>query len=363
MPSSVSLFFSQHFWTYFLYFSIFIIIITFIIPFIIIPTSTLYHDRHHHHHRHHDSEQSIDKAPRGTPFPSRNPAKVALIPFNQAQSACFINFFAANEGTGPALHANPAPPPGEIFILTHKQSESVNMADGWKRRPDPPSIPLLFWHQLEYKKLESNRLFSSVYSAFLRLPNGHCMLVALKVPNMAATASRKVLKEARAMNALKGIPGVPRLYGVTAPSPRSAIVMSFCPGVTLDHYQTVGTAKVYLSALHIICGTLRQMHERDVTHGHVEPFNILVVEADREEATFAFLVDFWLANINGSEEDKKFDAEMLFSLILEIGDVIEEQRPKLYERCLPLITLTDISLYRIEVALEAALYVNVKNLL
>lgn len=237
------------------------------------------------------------------------------------------------------------------------------MAAGRRRSPSSDAaastvIPLLFWSQLEDCRLMSDRIFSSVYSAFLRLPNGHYVMVAYKVPTMEATSSRRVLKEAKVLQALKGMSGVPRLYGVTSPSPKSAIVMSFCPGVTLNNYQTVGAAKVYLSALLIICRTLRQMHERGVTHGHVEPFNILVVATGKKEATYAFLVDFRLATINGSEQDKKDDTEMLFSLILDIADVIEERNPELYECCRPLLSLTDLWLYRIEVGLEAALYGN-----
>ena len=216
------------------------------------------------------------------------------------------------------------------------------------------TIPLLSWSQLEDRRLVSDRILSSVYSAFLRQTNDHCILVAYKMHNVEAITCR-VLKEARVLQVLRGVSGVPRLYGVTKPPPKSVLVMSFCPGVPLYDYHTVEGAKVYLSALLFTCRTLRHMHERGVTHGQVEPFNILVVATQKTEAIFAFLVDFRLSIINASGQDKERDSEKLYLLILDIVDIIEGRDEQLHARCRPLLAATHPRLDVIEAGLHAAL--------
>lgn len=95
------------------------------------------------------------------------------------------------------------------------------------------------------------------------------------------------------LHELEGERGVPRLYGVTDASP-PALVMGLCEGALLQDVCAGGETVMALRALVSLCGVVRRLHARGITHGDVHAGNVMVdvTEAGQVEAT---LLDFGLA--------------------------------------------------------------------
>lgn len=95
------------------------------------------------------------------------------------------------------------------------------------------------------------------------------------------------------LHELAGEGGVPRLYGVTDASP-PALVMGLCEGALLQDVCAGGETAMALRALLSLCGVVRRLHARGVTHGDIHAGNVMVdvTEAGQVEAT---LLDFGLA--------------------------------------------------------------------
>lgn len=122
-----------------------------------------------------------------------------------------------------------------------------------------------------------------MYTSFLLRPDGSFKYVVYKIPRtMSETATADLEHEARILQALRGVRGVPWLYGLTHP-PRVALVMSFCLGKQLQDFLGADSAWTYLAALRKACLVLKGMHDAGVVHSNLQQRNILV--AVREGAT------------------------------------------------------------------------------
>lgn len=77
------------------------------------------------------------------------------------------------------------------------------------------------------------------------------------------------------LHELVGEAGVPQLYGLTDASP-PALVMSLCRGALLQDVCAAGETVIAVRALLSLCGVLRRLHARGVTHGDVHAGNVMV---------------------------------------------------------------------------------------
>ena len=146
-------------------------------------------------------------------------------------------------------------------------------------------------------------------------------VVALKVeePEHGVTASH-LRQEARVLQALKEVKGVPILYGVTD-SPPCALVMTFCPGIPLSNYMSSSTARTYLSALLVACSILDKMHQRGVAHGSISAEHILAAVGSLGEVTVS-LVGFRQATEDADEITKKADVFRVSQLAYAMENVM-----------------------------------------
>lgn len=137
--------------------------------------------------------------------------------------------------------------------------------------------------------------FASVYRGRLALSRDTIVRVAIKEPLADSEKLVWTEHEAWVLHELAGEAGVPRLYGVTDTSP-PALVMTFCRGAMLQDVCAGEEAVLPLRALVSLCGVVRRLHARGVTHGDIHAANVMVdVTEGRVEAT---LLDFGLAELH-----------------------------------------------------------------
>lgn len=155
-----------------------------------------------------------------------------------------------------------------------------------------------------------------VYPAFLTLPDDQCVPVVYKVLIDTAQALAKCEQEARVLQELEGVAGVPKLYGATNIQPH-AIVMSFRPGVMLLKYLRPDTLRIYLTCLKEACHVLTRLHERGVTHRDLHGANILVEVAGDTEVVSVSLVDFGDALVGGGAKNEFGDVRAMTRMAMQ----------------------------------------------
>uniref|UniRef100_A0A0P4WNN9 Protein kinase domain-containing protein n=1 Tax=Scylla olivacea TaxID=85551 RepID=A0A0P4WNN9_SCYOL len=140
-------------------------------------------------------------------------------------------------------------------------------------------VPRLSWGALGGEGvgvLVAVRPCTLVYRGFLARPCGGSRVVVYKEPRATSdSASAALHHEARVLQTLRDVQGVPRLYGLTHP-PREALVMSFCPGEPLENFLRADSGRTYLGALRKVCLVLKAVHEAKVVHTNLHQRNILV---------------------------------------------------------------------------------------
>lgn len=212
-------------------------------------------------------------------------------------------------------------------------------------------MPRVTWAQLHWNKKLGEGLYSVVYPAFLTLPDDQCVPVIYKVLVDRTQALARCEKEARVLQVLEGVAGVPRLYGVTNPKPH-AIVMSYRPGVKLLKYLRQDTVRTYLACLKEACHILTHLHERGVTHKDLHAANILVEVAGDIKVVSVSLVDFGDAVIGGSARHEWDDVQAVVRMVIHGFSVLQEDS-EFYSRRDDLSCLTgeDVGLTEVCVAL------------
>lgn len=125
--------------------------------------------------------------------------------------------------------------------------------------------------------------------------------------------------EARVLMMLKGLSGVPQLYGITNNFP-VALVMSLCPGRPLRALQRSPSARTYLAAIRETCIVLGQVHRRGIVHGNVSASNILVVTRRNKEDVSISLVGFDHAEMTKDRYTRVTDTDSLVFLLHELAD-------------------------------------------
>ena len=159
---------------------------------------------------------------------------------------------------------------------------------------DSKKVPRVAWRQLEGKEVLGKGRYCDVFSATLTLLDGEKLPVALKQSMRSYTSSSRVLlHEARVLQVLAGVTGVPRLYGMTQTTPH-VLVMSQCIGITLKALQRRGEIRACLTAFLHVCDIVSALHERQVYHQDLHGGNILVSFKGEEEewGGDVWLVDF-----------------------------------------------------------------------
>lgn len=84
-----------------------------------------------------------------------------------------------------------------------------------------------------------------------------------------------MMKEARVLKNLDGAEGVPKLYGLTEASP-AALVMDYCPGVTLETFLKTPSVPERLRAFVATCEAVKEIHEAGYSHKGSHGENVIV---------------------------------------------------------------------------------------
>lgn len=215
------------------------------------------------------------------------------------------------------------------------------------------AVPKVAWQQLEggeVKVLGSGH-YAVVYSATLKLPNGQRVAVALKsLTDKPLTGKSSPLEEARVLQALAGIEGVPNLYGITG-SPPHVLVMSHCSGFALSLWRRWGEVRTCLLAIRELCDILTKMHFRGVTHGDLHGSNILVSLSNSVGRAHVWLIDFGQARRNADSKAMNTDVRQTVKLLTNILMTMEEgsdrdiyhRRREIFEVLNPQLNLDEIS--------------------
>lgn len=155
---------------------------------------------------------------------------------------------------------------------------------------DPKEVPQVDWERLEVTRELGYGRNSVVFGAYLTMEDGSRVEVAVKEQEKCPWGSA-ILREAEVLQALAGVRGVPKLYGVTKTSPHS-LVMSRCRGITIKELKKRGRTRVCLAAVLDLCRIVSEIHERGVWHRDLHGGNILVDVTEEDEAGDVWLVDF-----------------------------------------------------------------------
>lgn len=223
--------------------------------------------------------------------------------------------------------------------------EAGHTGEGW-------GVPGVAWRQLEGGEVRvlGRGHYAIVYRATLTLQEDQRVAVALKsLIDKPFTSQSIPLEEARVLQALKGLEGVPALHGVTD-SPPHVLVMSLCPGFALSVWRRRGEIRACLKAVKELCVILSKMHHRGVTHGDLHGCNVLVnVPGDSE--TSVWVIDFGSAKRNADAVAMKTDVKQVMKLLRNILMTMEEnsdreiyrRRREIVEFMTPDLTLEEIS--------------------
>ena len=155
-----------------------------------------------------------------------------------------------------------------------------------------------------------------MYRGRLALSRDEIVRVAVKDPFDDPELIEKTSEEAAVLQELEGEAGVPRLYGVTTDSP-PALVMELCPGEPLEDCLGRGEVSACLLALVEVCGVVRRLHARGITHGDIHERNVLV-DASDDGNVRAFLLDFGLARRGTDRHQQESDVIDFVATALEV---------------------------------------------
>lgn len=195
-----------------------------------------------------------------------------------------------------------------------------HIGEGW-------DLPVVVWGQLEGGEVRvlGRGHYAVVYRATLTLQDGQRVAVALKnLIDKPFTPQSIPLEEARVLQALEGVEGVPALHGVTD-SPPHILVMSLCPGLALSAWRRRGEIRVCLKAVKELCVILTKMHHRGITHGDLHGCNVLVNVSNGEGETSVWVIDFGHAKRNADTEAMKKDVKQVMVLLRNILMAMEEE--------------------------------------
>lgn len=214
------------------------------------------------------------------------------------------------------------------FLLgdfTHHSLTTMFIIIPFREMSPKNSIPRLPWDQLT----EGPEIASDVdfvwHRGFLREPGVRKRVVVCYKTGIWAykVTTEDLIHEAQVLLRIKGLRGVPQVYGITDVPP-IALVMSLCPGRPLKRLQRSATARTYLSAIREACIVLGSVHRKGVVHGNISANNILVVtRRDREDVRVS-LVGFDHGEITRDKHTVQVDADSLVFLLHEIADSLSE---------------------------------------
>ena len=197
-------------------------------------------------------------------------------------------------------------------------------------------MPFVEWELVEVGRPIFHGSLYTVNRAWLVLPDGYQIPVALKQPVPEAQSSmmeNNMRREALALKMLDGLAGVPRLYGMTHTGAGLGLVMSFSPGRSLASLRGEMSARSYLTVLMYACGTLLKMHERCVSHLNLRDEHILIdVSKDGKMRSFT-IIAFTRAERECGQWKMMHDAEIVRSMVSSVYDeIVSDPKDKNYIR-------------------------------
>lgn len=192
------------------------------------------------------------------------------------------------------------------------------MKDGEEEKLE---VPVIAWERLEVSNGVSGIWSDADKIAALTLPAGKAVPVGLrKLPEHSSDGKvwSPCLQEAKVLRALSGVPGVPKLYGVTESKPY-AMVLSRCNGDTLASLRRLKKIRSCLIALQEVSVILKDVHKRGYYHGDVHAGNIVVQYTKYHCCMLVAIVTFNKAGrFTDETKQREADEEMVCILVREI---------------------------------------------
>ena len=222
------------------------------------------------------------------------------------------------------------------------------------------SVPLVSWKDVtQIDPMEVTCTTNTVFSAFLRQPEGHFVHVFIKQPkSSSAQAARALRHEARSLLKLRGIHGIPHLYGVSR-RPKMALFMAFTSGGLLGDFLKPQTPRSYLAGILRVCHIMREVHARGVAHKNLYPCHVFVEPSLQHDSNLVMvsLAGFSHTALHATALDKQYDVDSIATMALEVYEHIKPPHA-LYKRRELLLGAQrkDINLKNMEIIVTKVLY-------
>lgn len=124
--------------------------------------------------------------------------------------------------------------------------------------------------------------------------------MVIKIPHSVEESLQSFVSEAEALLDLGGTGGAPRLRGV-AQLP-FALIMEFCPGITLQHFLDKCTEDEVVTLFPQIVESVESIHRNGYRHGDLKPSNIIVDNTNEDLVIHP--IDFGIARKCGNSRDE-----------------------------------------------------------
>lgn len=237
-----------------------------------------------------------------------------------------------------------------------------------RRNPKPKAgsvqarIPLVRWKDLtKVELLDVHGVSAVAYSGFLRQPEGHYVHVFIKQPKEGSAKAALALRhEARVLLKLRGVHGIPALYGVTR-RPRIALVTAYTSATVLGDFLRPETPRSYLAGVLQVCHIVREVHARGVAHKNLYPCHVFMETSVAMDSNLVMvsLAGFGRGVLRASLKDKQYDVNSLASMAMEVHEHILSSHA-LYRRrdLLQGAMRQDLTLRELETVIAKVLYGN-----
>lgn len=198
---------------------------------------------------------------------------------------------------------------------------------------DRAVVPRVDRDQLEITEELGEGRNSIVFGATLTLGDGRRVEAVVKENMKYPRRSSIFLHEAEILQALAGMRGVPRLYGVTKTSPR-ALVMSRCQGTTIKELKRRGQTRESLAAIPSLCSIVSAVHERRICHRDLHGGNVLVDLTGGGKDGDVWLIDFGQARMYGTRLTVEVDEAQVTKLTRSIlRKMLQDSDQDVSRRC------------------------------
>lgn len=166
-------------------------------------------------------------------------------------------------------------------------------------------------------------MYGAIRKGTLTLSGGVVVDVAIKQPTNDVK-TEDFIHEAKMMQMVDGLAGVPRLYGVTEDSPL-AMVMEFCPGTTLLMFLKKEFDLSHLQVFIQVAEAILQLHEGGYVHRDLHFQNIMVNRPFPWELEVRLIDLGFCSPLTGKDDTDKANIEEDYKPILRLAFLLSKK--------------------------------------